>query len=259
MIKIKPVNVIIYILLIMLAVIAVFPVIFNVINSFISESKFSLQGYANVFLLTPNYLMKFWSSIFISFAVMAGQILISCLGGYGFAKFKFPCKNIIFYFLIILMMMPLQVTLVPNYIVLDGLGLIGSYTALILPGILSTFGVFLLAQVFSSVPDNLIEAAKIDGANHLQILFKVMIPYAKAGVASLVILNFIDTWNMVEQPLVFLQDWTKYPLSIFLANINQANLTISFVCGILAIIPVFLLFLHFKDSLISGIENTNLK
>ena len=252
-------NIIIYILLLILAVIAVFPVVYTVFNSFMFESKFSLQGYANVFLLTPDYLMKFWSSVFISFAIMAGQILISCLGGYGFAKFKFPLKNIIFYFMIILMMMPLQVTLVPNFIVLDWLGLIGTYTALILPGIFSTFGVFLLAQIFSSVPDNMIESAKIDGANHVQILFKVMIPYAKAGVASLVILNFIDTWNMVEQPLVFLQDWTKYPLSIFLANINQANLGISFVCGILAIIPAFLLFLHFKDSLISGIENTNLK
>ena len=147
----------------------------------------------------------------------------------------------------------------PNYIVLDRMGLIGSYAALILPGVFSTFGVFLLAQFFSSVPDNLIEAAKIDGANHMQILFKVMIPYAKAGVASLVILNFIDTWNMVEQPLVFLQDSTRFPLSIFLANINQGRLGVAFVCGILAIIPAFLLFLHFKDSLIASIENTNLK
>lgn len=282
--KIKSVNVIIYVILLLLAVVALFPVVFIAANSFMSKNEiiqsygailetgeanaidfhifpreFSLQGYAIVFLLTPSYLMKFWSSMFISFAIMAGQILISCLSGYGFAKFKFPLKNVIFYFMIILMMMPLQVTLVPNYIVLDRIGFLGSYTALILPGVFSSFGVFLLAQVFSSMPDNLIEAAKIDGANHLQILFSVMIPYARAGVASLVILNFIDTWNMVEQPLVFLKDSTKYPLSIFLANINQANLGISFVCGILAIIPVFLLFLHFKDSLISGIENTNLK
>lgn len=276
--KIKVVNIVIYAVLILLAVVALFPVFFIATNSFMSQSEiilgygdstkidfhvipreFSLQGYMDVFLLTPSYLMKFWSSMFISFAIMAGQVLISCLGGYGFAKFRFPLKNVIFYFMIILMMMPLQVTLVPNYIVLDKIGLIGSYTALILPGVFSTFGVFLMAQVFSSVPDNLIEAAKIDGANHLQILLRVMIPYARAGVASLVILNFIDTWNMVEQPLVFLKDSTKYPLSIFLANINQANLGISFVCGILAIIPVFLLFLHFKDSLISGIENTNLK
>ena len=276
--KVKAVNIIIYIVLISLAVVALFPVVFIATHSFMSKSEvmqsygdstkidfhiipreFSLQGYVGVFLITPSYLMKFWSSMFISFAIMAGQLIISCLGGYGFAKFRFPLKNVIFYFMIILMMMPLQVTLVPNYILLDKIGLIGSYTALILPGVFSTFGVFLLTQIFSSVPDNLIEAAKIDGANHMQILFRVMIPYAKSGVASLVILNFIDTWNMVEQPLVFLKDSTKYPLSIFLANINQADLDISFVCGILAIIPVFLLFLHFKDSLISGIENTNLK
>ena len=248
-----------YIILTALAAAALFPVLFIVINSFMSGSEFSLQGYMDVFLLTPNYLMKFWSSLFISFAILAGQVFISCLGGYGFAKFKFPLKNVIFYFMIILMMMPLHVTLVPNYIVLDKIGLIGSYISLILPGMFSTFGVFLLAQVFSSVPDNLIEAAKIDGANHMQILLKILIPYGKAGAASLVILNFIDTWNIVEQPLVFLKDSTKYPLSIFLANINQTKLGISFVCGILAIIPVFLLFLHFKDSLISGVENTNLK
>jgi multiple sugar transport system permease protein len=197
--------------------------------------------------------------VFIAVVIMTGQVLISCFGGYGFAKFKFPLKNVIFYFMIILMMTPLQVTLVPNFIVLDRMGLIGSYAALILPGVFSTFGVFLLAQIFSSVPDSMIEAAKIDGANQLQILFKIMVPYAKAGVASLVILNFIDTWNMVEQPLVFLQDNTKYPLSLFLANINQGRLGLSFVCGILAITPAFFLFLYFKDSLIAGIENTNLK
>ena len=251
----------VYIILSLLAAVALYPVFFTVISSFIDDISrtFSIYGYQYVFFLTPSYLMKFWNSMLISFAIMAGQVIISCFSAYGFAKFRFPLKNIIFYFLIILMMMPLQVTLVPNYIVLDRLGLIGSYAALILPGIFSTFGVFLLAQFFSSVPDNLIEAAKIDGANHLQILFKIMLPYSKAGVASLVILNFIDTWNMVEQPLVFLQDWRRHPLSIFLANINEGRLIVAFVCGILAIIPAFLLFLHLKESLIAGIENTNLK
>ena len=262
----------------MLAVAVVFPVVFVFANSFMTEAEiiksygdsakinlhlipneFSLQGYIDVFLITPSYLMKFWNSVFISAAIMTGQVVISCLGGYGFAKFKFPLKNVIFYFMIILMMMPLQVTLVPNYMVLDKIKLIGSYASVIVPGIFSTFGVFLITQVFSSVPDNLIEAAKIDGANHLQILFKIVIPYCKAGVASLFVLNFIDNWNMVEQPLIFLKDFTKYPLSIFLSNINQSKLGISFVCGILAIIPVFLLFLHLKDSLIYGIENANLK
>lgn len=275
-------DIIVYAVLIMIAVIVIFPLFFIFTNSFMSEheiiksyggalernlkmdlhiipNEFTLQGYIDVFLITPAYLMKFWNSVFISAAIMAGQVAVSCLGGYGFAKFKFPLKNAIFYFMIILMMMPLQVTLVPNYIIFDKINLIGSYTAVIVPGIFSTFGVFLITQVFSSVPDNLIEAAKIDGANHFIILFKIVAPYAKAGVASLFILNFIDNWNMVEQPLVFLKDSLKYPLSIFLSNINKSKLGISFVCGILAVIPTFLLFLHLKDSLIYGIENANLK
>lgn len=272
----------IYAALILIAAAAVFPVFFVFTNSFMGEKEiarsygvalagastmkphiipeeFSLMGYINVFLLTPSYLMKFWNSVFVSLAIMAGQVFVSCLGGYGFAKFKFPAKNLIFYFAVILMMMPLQVTLVPNYIVLDRLGLIGSYAALILPGIFSTFGVFLLAQIFSSIPDSIIEAAKIDGANHMKILLKIVIPHNKAGIAALVILNFIDNWNMVEQPLVFLKDSNKHPLSIFLANINHAQPGVAFVCGILAIIPVFFLFLHLKDSLVCGIENANLK
>ena len=268
---------IVYAVLILFGAAALFPVIFIAASSLMDESEvirsyvvgdmdfhiiprsFSMNGYREVFLYTPSYLMKFWKSMLLSTVILAGQLVISCLGGYGFAKFNFKGKNVIFFFVIILMMMPLQVTLVPNYIVFERLGLIGSYASVILPGDFSTFGVFLLTQFFSSIPNSIIEAAKLDGANQIQILCRIIVPYAKSGVASLCILNFIDTWNMVEQPLIFLKDSTKYPLSVFLANVSRENLSISFVCGILAILPVFLLFLYLKDSLISGIENTNLK
>ena len=275
--KSKCIDIIIYAVLILFGAAALFPVIFIAASSLMDESEairsyvvgdmdfhiiprsFSLNGYLEVFLYTPAYLMKFWKSMLLSTVILAGQLVISCLGGYGFAKFSFRGKNVIFFFVIILMMMPLQVTLVPNYIVFERLGLIGSYASVILPGVFSTFGVFLLTQFFSSIPNSIIEAAKLDGANQIQILCRIIVPYAKSGVASLCILNFIDTWNMVEQPLIFLKDSTKYPLSVFLANVSRENLSISFVCGILAILPVFLLFLYLKDSLISGIENTNLK
>lgn len=219
----------------------------------------SLKGYYDVFLATPDYLGKFWLSIFLTAAITGGQTVLSCLGGYGFAKFRFPGKNLLFVLMVLLMMLPLQVTLVPNYIVLDKLGWIGSYPALILPGICSAFGVFLLTQTFQSIPDSVLEAARLDGANQLKTLLFVVIPQAKAGIASLVILNFIDTWNMVEQPLVFLKERAKYPLSIFLSQINNADLSHAFVCGILAMLPVLLLFLHFKDALMTGIENSALK
>lgn len=275
--KSKCIDIIVYAVLILFGAAALFPVIFIAASSLMDESEvirsyvsgemdfhiiprsFSLNGYLEVFLYTPAYLMKFWKSMLLSTVILAGQLVISCLGGYGFAKFSFMGKNVIFFFVIILMMMPLQVTLVPNYIVFERLGLIGSYASVILPGVFSTFGVFLLTQFFSSIPNSIIEAAKLDGASQIQILCKIIVPYAKSGVASLCILNFIDTWNMVEQPLIFLKDSTKYPLSVFLANVSRENLSISFVCGILAILPVLLLFLYLKDSLISGIENTNLK
>lgn len=275
--KSKCIDIIVYAVLILFGAAALFPVIFIAASSLMDESEvirsyvvgdmdfhiiprsFSVNGYLEVFLYTPAYLMKFWKSMLLSTVILAGQLVISCLGGYGFAKFSFKGKNVIFFFVIILMMMPLQVTLVPNYIVFERLGLIGSYASVILPGVFYTFGVFLLTQFFSSIPNSIIEAAKLDGANQIQLLCKIIVPYAKSGVASLCILNFIDTWNMVEQPLIFLKDSTKYPLSVFLANVSRENLSISFVCGILAILPVLLLFLYLKDSLISGIENTNLK
>jgi multiple sugar transport system permease protein len=225
----------------------------------IIPERATLAQYAEVFWLRPDYLVKFWNSMFLTLAIVAGQLAVSCLAGYGFAKFSFPLKNAIFFLFITLMMMPYQVTLVPQYIMLDKLGLIGSYAAVILPGVVAPFGIFLLSQVFSSVPDNIIEAAKIDGANSVQTLFRIIFPYGKNGIAALFILCFIDNWNMVEQPLVFLGDFRKYPLSIFLTNINLRSLGVAFVCGLLAMLPVVVIYLYLKDSLVFGIETSNLK
>ena len=193
-------KIISYIILSLLSVVVLMPVVFmicgslmgksEILNSFgnlitndntdsnfhIIPNQITLMGYADVFLLDPSYLMKFWISIFISVTIVVGQVIISCFSAYGLAKFNFPFKNVIFYLVVILMMLPVQVTLVPNYILFDKIGLIGSYLSLILPGIFSTFGVFLLTQVFSAIPNDMIEAAKIDGANHFQILIRIIIP-----------------------------------------------------------------------------------
>ncbi len=277
-------KIITYIILLILSAVILMPVIFMICGSLMGKSEIlnsfgnlitdnksvngkfhiipeqvTLIGYADVFLLDPSYLIKFWISIFIAVTIVLAQVIISCVSAYGLAKFKFPFKNAIFYLVVILMMLPVQVTLVPNYILFDKMGLIGSYLSVILPGIFGTFGVFLLTQVFSAIPNDMIEAAKIDGANHFQILVRIIIPCSKTGIASLIILCFIDSWNMIEQPLAFLKDYLKYPLSIFLSRINDTKLDIAFVCGVLAIIPVFILFLFFKDALIKGVEYSNMK
>jgi multiple sugar transport system permease protein len=232
----------IYVLLGALTVAALFPVMFMLSHSFMSPQEITasygavtsaqnatqvkfhllpiratLQGYVEVFLLSPSYLIKFWNSMFLTLCIVAGQVVLSCFSGYGFAKFNYPGKNLFLFLLIILMMLPIQVTLVPNYLVLDKLGLIGKYSSVILPGIFSAFGVFLITQVYSSIPNDILEAVRIDGANHFQALLRIVIPYSRTGIASLVILSFIDNWNMVEQPLVFLKDYRMHPLSIFLS------------------------------------------
>ena len=279
--KLRISNIVITAMLACMAAAVLLPVVFIAANSFmdgreiaksygglaggsglfphIIPERATLSQYAEVFWARPDYLVKFWNSMGLTLAIVAGQVVVSCLAGYGFAKFHFPLKNLVFFLFIVLMMMPFQVTLVPQYIMLDKLGLVGSYAAVILPGAVAPFGIFLLTQVFSSVPDNIIEAAKIDGANSVQVLFRVVFPYGKTGIAALFILCFIDNWNMVEQPLVFLSDFRKYPLSIFLTNINLYDLGIAFVCGLLAMLPVAVIFLYLKESLVFGIETSNLK
>jgi multiple sugar transport system permease protein len=217
----------------------------------------NLWSYERVFLRTPNYLMKFWTSFFMAFAIVAGQLIFSAISGYGFAKFKFPFSQAIFFALVILMMMPIQVTIVPTYIMLDRIGLIGSYASVILPGAFSVFGVFLMRQTYLSIPDSITEAAEIDGCSEWTVFARIVAPNGKHGIGALAVLCFIDSWNMVEQPLLFLKDAYKYPLSVFLASINSTSIDTAFVCSVLTMFPPLCVYLFFKDYLVSGIQSAN--
>ena len=239
----------------------VIPILFTLVNSFstgtaysLLPQQWSLAGWFEVFLRRPHYLVKFWNSLFLSAAIVAGQTLVSSLAGYAFSKFRFPGREALFFIVIIVMMMPYQVTLVSNYFVIRELGLMGSWAALIIPSIFSPFGVFLLRQVFDTCPDDLLDAARIDGAGNLTILFRILLPRSRAGVVSLVILTFVDAWNMVEQPLVYLDSSYDYPLSVFLSQMNGQDVGVLCVCGILAALPVLLLFLYYDQDLADGIS-----
>jgi len=280
--KARP-NILMYFILAVVSVLAVFPILYTVSNSFMSAAeirqyfgslnvessgpgplhlipdRITFSGFYQMLLARPHYLVKFFQSIGLCLAIVAGQIVVSSLGGYAFSKFRFPGRSTIFFFLIALMMMPMQVMLVPGYITLDAMGLIGSYAALILPAAFSAFGVFLMSQIMASVPDTLLESAKLDGAGHFRIFRSILLPNCKAGLASLIILCFIDNWNMVEQPLVYLRNNLKHPFSLFLLQINEFEPALGFACGVLAILPVLLLFLFFEEELISGISYSVLK
>ena len=162
------------------------PLLYTLINSLAAgpaygllPREWSLDGWYQVLVRRPHYLVKFWNSLLLSAAIAAGQTAISCLAGFGFSKFRFPGREAVFFLVIIVMMMPYQVTLVSNFFVIRGLGLMGSWAALIVPAVFSPFGVFLLRQVFDTCPDELLDAGRIDGAGELRLLFRILVPRSR--------------------------------------------------------------------------------
>ncbi len=222
----------------------------------IIPKEFSVNQYYKALLETPDYLYKFWNSILLTLPILIGVVVVSTLGGYGFAKFQFPLKNFFFFLFLLVIMLPYQVMMVPNFMVMDTLGLIGSRWSIILPNIFSPFGTFLIYQFMRRIPNEILECARLDGASELRVFTKIILPQAAPAIASLAMLNIIDTWSMIEQPLVFLQDPEKNPLSVALAYINTSNIGIAFVCGVVFLIPLMLVFLMGKDKLVDGISNS---
>lgn len=218
-----------------------------------------LEQYYEVLIGKSKFLRMFWNSVFLVFPIVIFQTIISSAAAFVFAKIKFRGRDLLFFIYIIIMMMPFQVTLVPNYLVLDKLGILNNYLSIILPGIFGAFGVFLLRQFMVSIPNEYIEAGVVDGCSLVQIFFKIILPQSKGGIASLAILSFIDNWNMVEQPLIFLKDMNKFPLSIYLSEINNSELGIAFAASVIYMIPALLIFLYGQNYLIEGISNSTIK
>lgn len=213
---------------------------------------FSLMGYYEVFFATPDYLAKFWVSLLLAVGAILGQMVISCMGGFAFAFYDFPGKRLLYSLLCLFMLIPLQVTLLPNYLLLDLLGVLNTYWALLLPLAFAPLGTFLLTQIFRSVPVDILHAARLDGAGTFHVLGKVLLPCSKGGGATLIVLTLIESWNMVEQPLVYLQDVGSYPLSVFLASRYMENLPFQFVCSVLSLLPLALCFLYFGGDLLQS-------
>lgn len=220
---------------------------------------FTLRQYFILLLNRLDFLKYFWNSVVIAFPVVIGQVVFGVLGAYGFTKFDFKYRDQLFYVYILSMLMPFQVTLVPNFIIASKLGILDTYPAIWLPGIFSAFGVFFMRQFMKTIPDELIEAAKIDGAGHLKILTSIILPLAKPYVASLIVLTYIDYWNIVEQPLIMLRDKTMHPLSLILSNAAKADFEIIFASSVIYLLPPLLLFIASRDHLGSSLKSMSLK
>ena len=157
---------------------------------------------------------------------------------------------------VILMLMPYQVMLVPNYLVAEWTHLLNTRWAIILPGIFTPFSVFLLTKFMRRIPKALIEAALLDGATEWQLFTKVCLPQCRSALYSVAILSFIDYWNMVEQPIILLQNESLQPLSVYLSTINSGEVGVAFAVATIYMIPSLLLFLHGEEYLVEGITHS---
>ena len=191
------------------AFISIAPFVYVLALSFLTPNGVTFGYYYDVFLGTSQYLLRFWKSLLICLCIVAGQLVVSVLAGYGFAKCEFKGRDTLLFVLMILMVLPLQVTLAPNYIMLDKLGLLDTYYALIFPSIFIPLGTFILTQSFKSVSDDIIDAAKLDGCGLFGLLWRIVLPMNKSGLVCVTLLSFLDGWNMVEQPIAYIKDFVR--------------------------------------------------
>jgi len=213
----------------------------------------SFSQYITVLFKSPQYLLKFWNSVILVVPIVVFQLTVATLASYGFARYEGKLRSIIFFLYVILMLMPYQVTLVPNYLVADWLNILDTKWSIWLPGIFSPFAVYLLTKFMKRIPTAVIEAAQIDGANEWQIFQRVCLPLCKGAIASAAILVFIDYWNMVEQPLILLSDPETHPLSVFLSKINAGEIGLAFAVATVYMIPSLFVFLYGEEYLVDGI------
>ena len=225
----------------------------DTINLKFIPDKVSFSQYFTVLLKSPDFLYKFWNSVILVAPIVLAQLAVASVAAYGFTRWRGKIRDTIFFAYVILMLMPYQVTLVPNYLVSDFLGLLNTRWAIILPGAFAPFSVFLLTKSMRRIPASLIESAKLDGAGEWHIFWNICLPQCRSALYSIAILVFIDYWNMVEQPLILLPDASQQPLSVYLSQINAGEIGIAFAAAVIYMVPGLLMFLHGEAYLVEGI------
>ncbi|MCL2159802.1 MAG: carbohydrate ABC transporter permease [Oscillospiraceae bacterium] len=221
--------------------------------------KMNFAGYFDFILWKPLYLKSFFNSAVIALTVSLGSALIALFASYVFAKVKFKGREFLFYLYIIVMMMPFQVTLLPQYIVSKNLLIYDTPAALILPGIFTPFAVFLLTQIVRTIPDYLIEAARMETKSTFVIITKIILPQVKTGLVCLIVLNFTECWNMIAEPLVLMETVSKFPLSVRIPEMLSKGDIGAAAASFVFIIPPILLYMFFKDEIVDGLASYKLK
>ena len=219
----------------------------------------TFEHYGRLLFLTPSFFVLFWNSVKMVGLILVGQLLVGVPAAWAFAAYRVRGSRTLFALYVVLMLLPFQVTMLSSYLVLDRLCLLNTHRAIILPAVFSTFPIFLSYGGFRQIPVQLLEAARIDGAGEFTIFLKIGIPLGKSGLMSAIVLGFLECWNLMEQPLAFLEDKALWPLSLYLPEITWAQAGYAFTASIITLVPAVFVFVWGQDYLEQGIIFSGLK
>lgn len=215
--------------------------------------------FGKLLFMTPQFFVLFWNSMKITALILAGQLFTAVPAAWAFSRYQFWMKKALFTLYIVLMLLPFQVTMLSQYLVLDRTGLLNTHWAVILPAVFSTFPVFLIYRSFCGIPESLVEAARIDGAGEWYSFFRIGLPLAEGGILSAAVLNFLECWNLIEQPLAFLKDKAKWPLSLYLPQIGPDQAGFAMTASVITLLPALCVFAFGQDYLEQGISASGMK
>ena len=272
-------------LLSLLAVVVLLPVVVTLLYSFFSPAEikafmdtrgsfaagtlmqvklrpdmFSLSQYYQILIQDTSILRYFVNSAMYAGAILLGQALLIPAMAYALSRFRFPGRDAIFFLVIMLMLLPFQVTMVPNVLTLRRLGLLDTVWAVILPMTIAPFSIFLLRQYMVGLPGDMLEAAQIDGAGTWRCFIHVVLPVCRPVLGAAVALSFADCWNLVEQPLTYLTTRTDlYPLSVVFNQLTEKSTGVEFAGAALYTLPALCIYLYFQADILEGVQLTELK
>lgn len=221
----------------------------------------NLSNYTQVWVEEP-FLLYYKNTVVVAVFATAGQVIISAMAAYAFSSIEFRGKNILFSLYLATMMVPWHTIMIPQYQFISRLGLTDTHAALILGQLASAFGIFLLRQFFLTVPGELMEAARIDGAGEGDIFAKVMLPLAKPALSTLIIFTFVQVWNDYTAPLIYLNTKEKYTIQLgltFFQSEHTMQYTVIMAGTVCALIPIIITYLIFEKQITNGMVHSGLK
>lgn len=226
----------------------------------LSPHMISLEQYERILIKDETILHFFTNSVIYAAAILLGQTLIIPSLAFALSKFRFRGREALFFLIVMLMLLPFQVTMVPNVLTLRFLGLLNTPWAVILPMLFAPFYVFLLRQYMVTLPDELLEAASMDGAGPYRSFLRIVLPVCRPVLGAAAALSFAESWNLVEQPLTYLTSrMDLMPLSTIFNQLAKESTGYEFAGAGLYILPALLIYLFFQEDILSGIQLTEMK